>query len=159
MADEQLKHLVSQGLEAMHAGGEVAKQATQETQDDATHPELKQALEQGTQTAAKWQQRIEQALQQVGGGGDGPGDNPVMNAHYEVSKRIRAEASDPTTRDLGIVAAGQLALHYWIAAFGTMANYTNKLGLSEAARAMKMCDEEAKQADEAHTQLAEKLLA
>ena len=46
-------------------------------------------------------------------------DNPILQAHYEVSKRIRGEASDAQTRDLGIVAAGQLALHYWIAAFGT----------------------------------------
>ncbi|RYF21147.1 MAG: DUF892 family protein, partial [Oxalobacteraceae bacterium] len=49
-------------------------------------------------------------------------------------------------------------LHYWIAAFGTMASYTKKLGLDDVARDMKQSADEAKQADEAHTGIAEQLL-
>ncbi len=156
MADQELKVLVAQGLQALKAGGEVAKQATAEIQNDASHPDLKSALQTGNKTSEQWSQRIAQALQETGGGEDT--GNPVLDAHFEVSKKIRAKAPDAMSRDLGIIAAGQLALHYWIAAFGTLGNYAAKLGLSQTAQGMKTSLEEAKQADQQHTALAEKLL-
>ena len=156
MSDDNLKQLVSQGLTAMKAGSEVAAKATDEISNDATHPALKAALEQGNSTSKQWAERIERARQQMSGGGEQ--DNPILDAHYEVSRRIRSQAPDATSRDLGIVASGQLALHYWIAAFGTMASYTNKLGMNDIARGMKQSADEAKQADEAHTGIAEQLL-
>lgn len=157
MADDDLKRLVAQGLTAMRAGCEVAKGATQEIQDDARDPALKQALEQGSQASQQWAQRIDQALGEAGGP-TGGNDNPVLEAHYEVSKRIRGQAPDDRSRDLGIIANGQLALHYWIAAFGTMRNYAEKLGMSEAAQGFRQSLDEAKQADQKHNEIAEQLL-
>ena len=156
MADQHLKGLVAQGLQAMKAGGEVAKLATGEIHQDAAHPELKAALEAGNKTSEQWTQRIQQAIGEAGSAEQV--GNPVMEAHYEVSKKIRQKAENHLTRDLGIVAAGQLALHYWIAAFGTMANYAAKLGMTQTAQSMRASLEEAKQADQQHTALAEKLL-
>ncbi|WP_174297207.1 DUF892 family protein [Sphingomonas bacterium] len=155
MPDDNLKQLVSQGLAAMKAGSDVAAKATHEISKDATHPALKAALEQGNGVSKQWAERIERALQQVGG--DGERDNPILEAHYEVSRRIRSQASDETSRDLGIVASGQLAFHYWIAAFGTMASYTKKLGMDAVASDMKQSADDAKQADEGHTAIAEQL--
>ncbi len=157
MADENLRQLVAQGLAALRAGSQVAQGATQEIQDSASHPDLKQALEQGTQTAQGWSERIERALQEAGGPA-GEESNPILQAHFDVSRRIRNEAPDDTSRDLGIIAAGQLALHYWIAAFGTLASYAKQLGMQGTARDLHQCVEEAKQADEQHTALAERLL-
>lgn len=157
MADEGLRALVAQGLTAMRAGGEVAKGATQEIQGDARDPGLKEALQQGSQVSEQWAQRIDRALQEAGGP-NGDNSNPILEAHYEVSKRIRGQASDDRARDLGIIANGQLALHYWIAAFGTMRNYCEKLGMSEAAQGFRQCVNEAEQADQKHNELAEKLL-
>lgn len=156
MADDNLKQIVAQGLSAMKAGSDVAARATDEISNDASDAELKAALKEGNRTSQQWAERIDRAMQQAGDGQQG--DNPVLEAHYEVSRRIRGQAPDANTRDLGIIAGGQLALHYWIAAFGTMANYLNKLGLEDAGREMKMCVDEAKRADEEHTRLAEKLL-
>lgn len=156
MADDNLKQLVAQGLAAMKAGSDVAAKATDEISNDAKNTELKSALDEGNNTSKQWAERIERALQQAGSGGEQ--DNPILEAHYEVSRRIRGQAPDDTSRDLGIIASGQLALHYWIAAFGTMANYANKLGMDDVGRDMKQSADEAKQADEKHTQLAEQLL-
>lgn len=156
MADQELKMLVAQGLQALKAGSEVAKQATAEIQNDASHPELQSALQAGSKTSEQWTQRIAQALQETGGGEDT--GNPILQAHYEVSKKIRQKAADAMSRDLGIIAAGQLALHYWIASFGTLANYAAKLGLSQTTQSMRASLEEAKQADQQHTTLAEKML-
>lgn len=157
MADDNLKELVSQGLSAMRAGSDVAARATDEISNDATHPDLKAALEQGNNVSQKWADRIERAMEQTGPGQQG--DNKILEAHFEVSRLIRQQAPDPTSRDLGIVAAGQLALHYWIASFGTMASYLKAVGLNDAAGEMKASSDEAKQADQQHTELAEKLLA
>lgn len=157
MADDNLKELVSQGLSAMKAGSDVAARATDEISNDATHPDLKAALEQGNKTSKKWADQIDRAMEQVGPGQQG--DNKILEAHHEVSRLIRQQAPDATSRDLGIVAAGQLALHYWIASFGTMASYLGALGMDDAAAAMKQSADEAKQADQQHTELAAKLLA
>lgn len=157
MEQQNLERLVTQGLNAMHAGGEVAKKAAGSIQDDASDPQLSQALEQGQQTSAQWQQRLEQAMQKAGGQG-GPNDNPVLEAHFEEAKRIRSEAPSDDARDLGIIAAGQQALHYWIASFGTMRSYTAQLGMDDVASDMDACAKEAGEADEKHTQLARRIM-
>lgn len=156
MADQELKMLVAQGLQALKAGGEVAKKATADIQNDASNPDLKSALEAGNKTSEQWAQRIAQAAQEAGDAEDT--GNPVLEALFEVSKKIRQKAPDAMSRDLGIIAAGQLALHYWIASFGTLGNYAAKLGLSQTAQNMRTSLEEAKQADQQHTALAEKML-
>ncbi len=152
MADEQLKPLVQQGLAAMKSGGKVAAEATDDIEDDATNEQLKAALKQGNETSKQWTARIDRALKEAGSADER--DNPIMEAHYEVSKRIRGEAKSDYARDLGIIASGQLALHYWIASFGTMHAYAKRAGLSQAAQDMETCVNEAKQADEQLTQLA-----
>lgn len=157
MNDDALKTLVAQGLAAMKNGGKVAAAATDEIRNDARHPDLKAALEQGNQTSQRWTQRIDQALQQVGGSGEQK--NPVLEGLYEVSRQIRQQAPDDASRDLGIVANGQLALHYWIAAFGTIRAYAEKLGQGETAGAMQACLDEAKAADERHNEIARTIMA
>ena len=157
MADENLKKLVAQGLSAMKAGGDLAAKVTQEINGDAQNPELKSALQQGSSAAQQWAQRIDRARQQAGEGGEM--ENRVIQAHIEVSKKIRQEAPDAQSRDLGIIANGQLALHYWIAAFGTMANYTRQLGMNDVAQDMKSSADEARQGDEKMTQIAQQILA
>ena len=154
---QEIKTLIAEGLQALKAGGEVAKKATAEIETDASHPELKSALQAGNRTSEQWAQRIGQAIHEVGGAEDT--GNPILDAHYEVSKKIRQEAPDATSRDLGIIASGQLALHYWIAAFGTLGNYASKFGLDQVRQSMHSSLEEAKQADQQHTALAEKLLS
>ncbi|MBB3951825.1 DUF892 family protein [Aureimonas jatrophae] len=156
MADDAIKDLVSQGLAAAKSGSQVAAKATAEIQNDAKHPDLKAALQQGNETSKQWSQRIDQAVQEVGGV---PAiENQILQAHYDVSKKIRQDAKDDQSRDLGIIAAGQLALHYWIASFGTLQSYAAKVGMTQTADNMRKSVEEAKQADEQHTQLARSIM-
>ena len=157
MEKDNLQKLVVQGLAAMKAGSDVAAKATDEVNNDARHPALKAALEEGNRASRQWADKIERAVQQTGSGEQQ--DNPVLEAHYEVSRRIRQQAADDTSRDLGIIASGQLALHYWVASFGTMASYCGHLGMEDVARDMKACADEAKEADAKHTELADQLLS
>ena len=157
MNEENLKQLVTQGLLALKAGGQVAAAATDEINQSATDPELKSVLATGNDTAKEWQTRVEQAMQEAGASGEG--ENPILEAHYQVSKQIRDAAPDDQVRDLGIIAAGQLALHYWIAAFGTLKAYAGKLEMTQTEQAMGQSADEAKQADEQYTQLAARLMS
>ena len=152
MNNQALTELIKQGLGAMRAGSEVAAKATGEIMQDVRNPQLKQALEQGNETSKQWASRIDQAIAEAGDGQQQ--QNPILEAHYEVSKRIRGEAPDDDSRDLGIIAAGQLALHYWIAAFGTIRTYAEQAGLQQTKQSMQACVDEAKQADEQHTSIA-----
>lgn len=156
MADDQIKTLVSHGLAAMKAGSQVAAKATADIENDARDPRLKAALDQGNNTSKQWAARIDRALAEAGG--EGEQENPVLEAHFEVSKKIRQQAPDDLSRDLGIIAAGQLALHYWIASFGTLRTYAAQVGLHQTEQDMQASLDEAKQADQQHTQLAEQLL-
>ena len=156
MANEQLKTLISQGIAALKAGSKIAADATAEIQNDARNPQLKQALDQGNETSKQWSARIDRALQEAGGGGEQ--ENPILEAHFQVSKKIRGQAPDDYSRDLGIIAAGQLALHYWIASFGTLRTYAAQAGLSQTEQEFEACVEEAKKADEQHTQIAKQIM-
>ena len=157
MDNNALKTLVAQGLTAMKAGSEVAAKATAEIRQDARHPELKAALETGNTVSQGWAQGIEQALREAGGA-SGEAKNPVLEGLYEVSRMIRQQAPDDTSRDLGIIANGQLALHYWIAAFGTIRTYAAQIGMDETARAMQASLDEAKEGDTAHTTIAQRIM-
>ncbi|RZK98869.1 MAG: DUF892 family protein, partial [Hymenobacter sp.] len=154
MNTEALKQLIKDGLAAQQAGSKVAAKATDEILDDATNPELKTLLQRGNETAKQWQQRLEQAIEEAGG--VDAQDNEIMEAHYEVSKEIRGQADTDEVRDLGIIASGQMALHYWIASFGTVASYAKTAGLTQTAQNLHLSVEEAKQADEQHTELAKR---
>jgi ferritin-like metal-binding protein YciE len=159
MEEKNLKGLIAQGLNAMHAGGEVAARAAGSIHDDASHPDLKQALERGQETSKGWQQRLEAAIEEADAKGQGPSDNPVLEAHFEEAKRIRGQAPSDDARDLGIIAAGQQALHYWIATFGTMKAYAGELGMDDVAEDMAACAKEAGEADKQHTELAAKIMS
>ena len=156
MANDSLNALVQQALAAMKAGSKISAKATDDILDAATNAQLKAALEKGNQQSKQWAERIERSF--AAAGGKGEEENPILEASYKISKRISGEAPDDYSRDLGIIAAGQNALHYWIASFGTIGAYAEQAGLSQVAQDMKACLSEAKQADEEHTAIAQQIL-
>ncbi|RYY05758.1 MAG: DUF892 family protein [Sphingobacteriaceae bacterium] len=157
MENQNLKDLIKQGFAAMKAGSKVAEQATADIQNSAKNEELKSALKEGNEQSKVWAQRIDRGLEEAGGNADQ--ENEILKAHYEVSKKIRNEAKDDDSRDLGIITSGQLAIHYWIAAFGIQVSYAEAAGLTQAQQEMQACLDEAKKADEKHTQIAKSILA
>jgi ferritin-like metal-binding protein YciE len=157
MEQQGLKELIKKGFAAMKAGSNVASQATDEIQNDAKNEQLKNALQQGNERSKVWEQRIDRCLQEAGGQADEK--NEILEAHYQVSKQIRQQAPDDDSRDLGIIASGQMALHYWIAAFGTQVSYAEATGLTNSQQEMHACLDEAKEADLKHTDIAKSILA
>ncbi|WP_055562838.1 DUF892 family protein [Hymenobacter sp. AT01-02] len=100
---------------------------------------------------------LDRAIAEVGGVEEQK--NEILEAHYQVSKEIRAKAESDDVRDLGIIASGQMALHYWIASFGTVASYAASAGFPQTEQELKASVQEAKQADDQHTDIAQQILA
>ena len=157
MQAELLRHLTQQGIQAVQAACKMGQEATKKVEGMVTAPELKEYLQRGNERTRQWTERLSQ-VQQTTHGTNEEGDNPIIRAHQEVADRIAEHARDPQERDLGLIASGQLALHYYIAAFGTLASYVDAMGEKEAASLLKQCADEAKQGDEGYTKLAKGML-
>ncbi len=159
MNDQNLKHLISSALTSLDGGLTIAQRSIDEVRNAATHSGLKSALREGEQHTQQWQSRVKAALKEANVSPDSEPSNRVIEAYGEVAKKMRDTAEGDDVRDLGIIASGQLALHYWISAFGTFGAYAKQVGMNETAQAMHKCVEEATQADEKHTQLASQIMS
>ena len=155
--NEDVKTMLMDAIAAVQVASASAHETTRKVEEEANHPELKQLLRQGSAISATWRDRLARAAEQAGGGQAAPSSNPILDAIQQVGGKIIHAATDPAARDLGVIASGQLALHYYISAFGTMAAYAELLGLREVAQSLHQCLEEAKQGDERYTELAAKI--
>lgn len=156
MNSEMVKEDIVHGLGAAKAGMEVAAKATSSIQKDVSSPSLKDLLENGERQSKIWMTRVENAIDEVGE--TKKSKNEVMEAIFDVSKEVRRHAKTDETRDLGIIATGQIALHYWIATFGTLRAYSKQAGYQQTAEAMEACLEEAKATDKRHTDVAAEIM-
>jgi ferritin-like metal-binding protein YciE len=73
----------------------------------------------------------------------------------EEGKSVMEEDFDDTTMDACLIAAGQRAEHYEMAAYGTLVAWARAMGHTEAADLLEQTLEEEKAADEKLTALAE----
>ena len=155
---EALRVLTAQALTAMKAGNRIVAKSVGDIHDIVDDRGMKAAVEKGTKLRELWERRIDDALGEVGGP-NGAMVNPVIEAMQEVGQKIQKQAPDDASRDLGICADGQLALHYWTAAFGTVKAYAAQLGIDRVVADMQSCLDEAKEADREHSAIAAHIMA
>ncbi len=73
----------------------------------------------------------------------------------EEGKSVMEEDFDETTMDACLIAAGQRAEHYEMAAYGTLVAWAKAMGHTEAAELLQQTLDEEKAADEKLSALAE----
>ncbi len=156
-AKQDVTTMLRDAIMAVQAASASGREAASKIEEQAQHAELKQALQEGSRYAETWRERLASAAAKMGSGAAAGEGNPIIDAIQQVGGKIIHTTKEPTARDLGIIASGQLALHYYIAAFGTMAAYAKMLGMEDVAGTIHECLREAKQGDERYTQLAAKL--
>jgi len=120
----------------------------------ATAPELRQAFEMHLEETQGQIARLEQVFASL--------DEKVRGKHcegmagiIEEGKSIMEEDFDETTMDACLIAAGQRAEHYEIAAYGTLVAWATAMGHSEAAELLQENLDEEKAADVKLSSLAE----
>ena len=120
----------------------------------ASTPRLRAAFESHLKETEGHIKRLEQVFASL--------DERVKGKHcdgvagiVEEGKSVMAEDFDETTMDACLIAAGQRAEHYEMAAYGTLVAWATAMGHTEAARLLQKNLDEEKAADEKLTALAE----
>ena len=120
----------------------------------ATSPDLRAAFEAHLEETRGHVERLEQVFESL--------DEKVSGKHcdgiagiIEEGKSIMEEDFDDATMDACLIAAGQRAEHYEMAAYGTLVAWALGMGHSEAAELLQQTLDEEKAADEKLTTLAE----
>jgi ferritin-like metal-binding protein YciE len=120
----------------------------------ATAPPLREAFESHLQETQGQIERLEQVFDSL--------EEKVRGKHCEgiagivdEGKAIMEEDFDDATMDACLIAAGQRAEHYEIAAYGTLIAWARAMGHGEAADLLQQNLDEEKAADEKLTSLAE----
>ena len=120
----------------------------------ATSPELRAAFEAHLEETRGQVERLEGVFASL--------DEKVKGKHcegiagiIEEGKTIMEEEFDDATMDACLIAAGQRAEHYEMAAYGTLVAWAKIMGHDEAAELLEQTLEEEKAADEKLSALAE----
>ena len=120
----------------------------------ASSPKLRQAFESHLKETDGHIERLEQVF--------GSLDEKVRGKHcdgiagiIEEGKSIMEEDFDDTTMDACLIAAGQRAEHYEMAAYGTLVAWAQAMGHAEAAKLLQQTLDEEKAAYKKFSGLAE----
>jgi ferritin-like metal-binding protein YciE len=120
----------------------------------ATSEALRDAFESHLEETRGHVARLEQVFESL--------DEKVRGKHcdgiagiIEEGKSIMEEDLDEATMDACLIAAGQRAEHYEMAAYGTLVAWANGMGHTKAAKLLQQTLDEEKAADEKLTSLAE----
>ena len=120
----------------------------------ATSPELRAAFESHLEETQGQIERLEQVFASL--------DEKVRGKHcdgiagiIEEGKAMMEEDFDDATMDACLIASGQRAEHYEMAAYGTLVAWAQAMGHDEAAELLQQTLDEEKAADEKLSALAE----
>src|SRR5688500_8805081 len=120
----------------------------------SSNPKLRQTFESHLQETQGQIRRLEQVFDSL--------DEKVRGKHcdgiagiIEEGKSIMEEDFDETTMDACLIAAGQRAEHYEMAAYGTLVAWARTLGHTDAGDLLQETLDEEKAADEKLSALAE----
>jgi ferritin-like metal-binding protein YciE len=120
----------------------------------ASSPELRTAFENHLEETRGHIDRLEQVFESL--------DERVRGKHcdgiagiIEEGKSVMEEDFDDATMDACLIAAGQRAEHYEMAAYGTLVAWARGMGHTQAANLLQQNLDEEKAADKKLSQLAE----
>ena len=120
----------------------------------ASNPKLREAFEAHLEETQGHVERLEQVFESL--------EEKVRGKHCEgiagiidEGKSIMEEDFDDTTMDACLIAAGQRAEHYEMAAYGTLVAWAQAMGHSDAAKLLQQTLDEEKAADKKLSGLAE----
>src|SRR5262245_2024794 len=120
----------------------------------ASNPDLREAFETHVEETQGQIERLEQVFESLDEKARGKHCDGIAGI-IEEGKAIMGEDFDDTTMDACLIAAGQRAEHYAMAAYGTLIAWAKAMGHDEAADLLQETLDEEKAADEKLSGLAE----
>lgn len=119
----------------------------------ATSEELIEALENHLQETEEQVSRCEEIFGIIGKKAVAK-KCEAMDGLIKEAEEIMKDTDEGSMRDAGIISAGQKVEHYEIASYGTLRQFAETLGLTDAVELFEMTLEEEKGADETLTEVA-----
>ena len=120
----------------------------------SSNAKLRQAFESHLEETQGQVERLEQVFESLGEKVRGKHCDGIAGI-IEEGKSIMEEDFDDTTMDACLIAAGQRAEHYEMAAYGTLVAWAQAMGHTEAAKLLQQTLDEEKAADKKLSALAE----
>ena len=120
----------------------------------AENDELRTAFESHLRETQGHVQRLEQVFQSLGEKARGKHCDGIAGI-IEEGKAIMEEEFEDSAMDACLIAAGQRAEHYEMAAYGTLVAWAQAMGHTEAAKLLQQTLNEEKAADKKLSDLAE----
>jgi ferritin-like metal-binding protein YciE len=120
----------------------------------ATSPQLREAFETHLEETQGQIQRLEQVFETLDEKAGGKHCDGIAGI-IEEGKSVMEEDFDDATMDACLIASGQRAEHYEMAAYGTLVAWARAMGHTAAADLLKETLDEEKAADEKLSALAE----
>jgi ferritin-like metal-binding protein YciE len=120
----------------------------------ASSPDLRTAFESHLEETQGHIERLEQVFASLNERPRGKHCDGIAGI-IEEGKAIMDEDLEESTMDACLIAAGQRAEHYEMAAYGTLVAWANAMGHNDAAELLQQTLEEEKAADEKLSALAE----
>jgi ferritin-like metal-binding protein YciE len=120
----------------------------------ASNPELREAFETHLEETQGHVDRLERVFESIDEKARGKHCDGIAGI-IEEGKSIMEEDFDDTTMDACLIAAGQRAEHYEMAAYGTLIAWAEAMGHTEAAKLLQDTLDEEKAADKKLSSLAE----
>jgi len=123
----------------------------------ASHPDLKRAIEEHVRQTEGQIHRLDQIFQRMG---ETPGGVPCpsLRALFEEAQQKLQQSKDPDTRDALLIAAQQKVEHLEIAGYGTARSWALHLNEADAAELLQQTADEEGETDKRLTRLAETMI-
>ena len=125
--------------------------------DNATSPQLVQALTSHLEETKLQVTRLEEVFSSIGEKAEAKTCEAMVGLTKE-AEEIMKNTEKGMVRDAGIISAGQKVEHYEIASYGTLCAFAKTLGEDEAASLLQETLNEEKGADEKLTDIAESFI-
>ncbi|RPJ70959.1 MAG: ferritin-like domain-containing protein [Alphaproteobacteria bacterium] len=149
----QLQELFEDELKDIYWAETHLKKAIPKMIDNATSEELIQALENHLNETKEQVNRVEQVFELIGKQASTK-KCEAMDGLIDEAEGIIRDCEEGAMRDAAIISAAQKIEHYEIASYGTLSQFADILGLSDAVDLLEQTLEEEKAADEKLTEVA-----
>ena len=153
MQSSQLMELFEDELKDIFWAEKAITKAIPKMVKNATSPELKEALESHLEQTKEQIGRVEQVFEILGKKAVAK-KCEAMDGLIKEGAEIMEECEEGAMRDAGIISAGQKIEHYEIASYGTLRQFAETLGLTEAVTLLATTLEEEKAADQKLSEVA-----
>jgi ferritin-like metal-binding protein YciE len=154
---ENLHSLLVEELQDLYSAENQIIEALPDMIDEASSPDLKNALQQHLEETRGQVRRLDQIFSQLPNVKKDGKTCKGMKGILKDGQDLLDTDAEPEVLDAGMIAAAQRVEHYEIAGYGTVRTYAQLVGRKDWAQLLEQTLNEEKQADQKLNQLASRI--